>query len=88
MNFTVVWVGSAEQQLTDIWLSAGDKADVTQIARTIERELASHPNAIGESRESGQRILCLPPLGVRYQVSMQDRLVRILRVWHITRRRR
>jgi hypothetical protein len=87
MNFTVVWVGSAERKLADIWLAANDRAGVTQSARVIERELASHPDAVGESRDLVQRVLFLPPLGVRYEVSMQDRLARILHVWHITSRK-
>jgi plasmid stabilization system protein ParE len=86
MNYTVVWVGTAERQLAEIWVSTSNRAGVTETARMIERELASHPQWIGESRDLGQRILLMPTLGVRYEVSPSDRLVRVLRVWEITRR--
>jgi mRNA-degrading endonuclease RelE of RelBE toxin-antitoxin system len=81
MTFTVVWLKSAERELTEIWLAAEDRSMVTDAASEIDRRLRVQPEREGESRDSGQRILLIAPLGVTFEVLSADRLVRVLDVW-------
>ena len=81
MRFTVTWHPSAEQELTDIWLRATDRAAVSQAANAIDRLLTSDPLSQGEEFY-GERLLVVLPLAVTYTVSEQDRTVQILQVWH------
>jgi plasmid stabilization system protein ParE len=80
MNYTVIWVPSAEGQLAEIWMAAGDREAVTVASDRIERTLADAPTTAGESRPDGFRILIELPLVVYFQVIEDDRLVRVLRV--------
>ena len=81
MRFTVTWHPSAEQDLTEIWLQASDRANVTQAANFIDQVLASDPLTHGEDFY-GERIIVALPLAVTYPVSEPDRSVQILQVWH------
>lgn len=81
MTYTVIWLKSAEDDLTAIWLSARDRNAVSRAAQEIDAVLQRSPDDVGESREEG-RILLMAPLGVTFEVHAKDRLVRILEVWH------
>ena len=81
MRFTVSWLRSAEMELARLWLDAEDRATLATAANEIDRLLRSCPLDVGESREKDRRILLLSPLGVKYSVSADDRLVRVLHVW-------
>ncbi len=81
MRFTVTWHPGAESELTDIWIGASDRAEVTQAANIIDQLLASDPHAQGE-QFYGDRILVGLPLAVTYTVREQDRSVQILQVWY------
>jgi hypothetical protein len=54
---------------------------IRSAADTIDRLLARDPEAIGESRFDTVRTLAVPPLGVDYEVVVQDRLVYVLSIW-------
>jgi len=78
MDWTVVWVPDAEQELADLWLNATDRDRITLAAAEIERRLRHDPESAGESREAGRRILIAPPLAATFRVSPADRLVQVL----------
>lgn len=80
MNFDVIWIPSAENQLADIWVNAADRSAVTEASSRIDQILGTDPNGAGESRTDGRRILIELPLVVYYEVSAPDRRVRVLRV--------
>jgi plasmid stabilization system protein ParE len=82
MKFTVVWSPAAENELTDLWLAAGDRGGITQAARSIDARLESNPSDEGESRPKGGRILFEVPLGVLFEVAMAKRRVTVVHVWH------
>ena len=82
MNYTVVWIPPAEQELAAIWMDAPDRAAVTAAAHAIDSTLRTDPEKQGESRDEGRRILLHAPLGVLYKVLPEDCLVRVLVVWH------
>lgn len=86
MRFTVVWVAAAERELAEIWLSAGDRLNVTEATYEIDQRLRVKPDLEGESRDAGRRILLITPLGVTFEVLPNDQLVRILDVWRFQSR--
>jgi plasmid stabilization system protein ParE len=80
MEYTVIWVPSAEGQLAELWMAARDREAVTLASDRIDRTLCDAPLDAGESRPDGYRILIDLPLVVYFQVIPDDRLVRVLRV--------
>jgi plasmid stabilization system protein ParE len=80
MNYDVIWVPSAENQLASIWTAARNRTAVARAAARIDGMLANDPNSEGESRPDGRRVLIVMPLVVYYQVDEADRRVRVLHV--------
>ena len=85
MKYTVVWAPDAEQDLARIWNEAEDRASVADAANLLDRELVRDPTNLGESRPIGSRIAHRLPLGIRFVVLEEDRLVRVLAVWECRR---
>jgi hypothetical protein len=81
MIFTVLLDPAAEQELAALWMAAPDRAEVTRVSHEIEQLLRTDAHERGEARTGGQRILFVPPLGVLFTVSVEDRIVRILQFW-------
>ena len=83
MKYTVLWVMDAESELARLWLDAvpEQRRRVTIAANEIDHRLRIDPQAQGESRGETMRILLVPPLGVKYGINDEDRLVRVLNVW-------
>jgi len=82
MRYDVLWVPDAEQRLAAIWIDSHRRDAVSLAAREIDELLRDAPEAIGESRGDGRRILLVPPLGVLFRVFPQDPHVYVLTVWH------
>jgi hypothetical protein len=78
----------AEEELARIWLSAEDRDAVTLASDSLDRELASSPSDLGESRSSERRIAHWLPLGISFEVHEKDCSVRVLAVWECRRIRR
>ncbi len=85
MRYTVVWSLDAERELADIWTDAADRKGIASAANFLDRELAHAPANLGESRPSGLRIAHYLPLGIRFAILEEDRLVRVLAVWQCRR---
>ncbi len=83
MSYTVVWKPGAEKMLALIWTGASDRKAVTRAADQIDSALKRNPLAAGESRSGEKRVYFVSPLGVHYEVSERDRIVRVLKVWRI-----
>jgi hypothetical protein len=77
MKYTVLWAPSAEAELTQLWLDAVDRNSIRTSADDIEQDLERDPLKVGESRSGNRRILLRPPLGVKYEVREDDRVVRV-----------
>jgi hypothetical protein len=80
-TWQVIWVTSAEQRLAALSIGASDRQAVADAANDIDRELATDPVNVGESRPGDTRIFHSQPLGVTYEVLPAKNLVRVLRVW-------
>lgn len=81
----VIWTATAERKLTEVWLSAADRGLVADAANSMDRLLQLNPEQLGESRESGRRILLINPLAVKFRVYPEDRVVRVLYAWRYDR---
>lgn len=81
MRYTVLWKKNAEDELAEIWIDAADRESVTRAAYEIDRRLRVAPTTAGESRDPGQRVLLIAPLGVTFQIYEEDRIVRVADVW-------
>jgi hypothetical protein len=85
MKFTVVWKPAAERHLMEIWMRADDRDAVTKAADAIDAALARNADRQGESREEETRVTFFAPLGIDFEVSLDDRQVRVLSVWRTDR---
>ena len=81
MKYTVVWTPAAEEELASIWVNSADREGIADAANVLDHELARAPAAVGESRPNAQRIAHCLPLGIRFQILEDHRLVRVLAVW-------
>ena len=81
MNYTVVWKPEAERNLASIWNRSSNRNAVTSATHVIDQTLGTAPQDAGESREEGFRVLFVRPLGVMFEVSPDDRTVRVVTVW-------
>ena len=86
MKFTVVWKPAAERHLMEIWMLAADRDAVAKAADALDAMLAFNADQKGESREEGTRVTFVAPLGIDFEVSVDDRQVRVLSVWRTDRR--
>jgi len=81
MNSTVVWKPEAERNLAAIWNRSADRNAAARATPIIDQTLGTAPQDAGESREEGFRVLLVRPLGVMFEVSPDDRTVRVVAVW-------
>lgn len=81
MNYTVIWLPDAEQELAEVWLNAPHRSAITRAAAAIDRLVESAPEDEGESRPNGRRILFAAPLAVIYRVHPDEHQVTVLHVW-------
>jgi plasmid stabilization system protein ParE len=79
-RYTVVWVGSALDELADLWVSAPDRSAVTAAADAIDQELRDDVPEKGRDLSEGLRVLAKPPLQAIFAVREDDRIAEVLRV--------
>jgi hypothetical protein len=84
VRFTVLWARSAERQLAQLWLNAGDRSALRDAADRLDAALAERADSLGESRSGDVRIAFAPPLAVEFEVLEKDRTARVLAVWSFT----
>jgi hypothetical protein len=81
MNYTVVWLPGAEQELAALWLDPAWRPTITQAAHAIDQQLQRAPEGLGESRGPDTRVCFVDPLGALFRVRPGDRLVEVIHVW-------
>ena len=79
--YSVVCTAAADGELAALWITAKDRGAVSEAAAHIERALQVSPLDQGESREGNQRIMFVPPVGVRYVVYPTQSRVVIVQFW-------
>lgn len=83
VNFTVVWMQGAQQDLASIWMAAIDRNAVTRASHQIDLALAVSPNTVGVPVFATVREYLCAPLGVEFEVIDADMRVFVLSVWDI-----
>ena len=81
MKYTVMWARSAEDHLAELWSNAEDRESIRRASDELDALLAKHPHMLGESRSANTRIAFVPPVGLEYEISDEDRTVLVLAVW-------
>jgi len=80
-RFTVVWSGSAQARLAELWLdNPAIRREITEAADQIDRALAQAPESVGMSVSSRSRLVVHPPLSILFWTSESDRRVRVIYV--------
>ena len=77
---------AAEEDLAEIWIRANNRNAVALAVNQLDTALARDPEDQGESRQEGIRVTFAGPLGVNFEVNLDDRQVRVLAVWRTDRR--
>ena len=85
MNFIIVWSDAAIQDLARIWLQVSNRNAITRASNQIDQVLSQNPQYVGESRAGNERVFFEDPLGVRFEVVIDDMIVTVGAVW-LTRR--
>ncbi len=85
----VVWLQSALDELATLWLQADSalRQAITATTQTVDQELRANPARLGESREQGERVFFVYPLGIQFEIDLQRSIVRVLHVWDIRRKK-
>jgi plasmid stabilization system protein ParE len=87
VKYSVRWSRQAHDMLAQLWLDHdAERAEITQAAAMLDQLLLSDPQAQGESRDDGRRILFVPPLVIVFRVDSDHSVVRVLNVRHLRRR--
>jgi hypothetical protein len=86
--FRVEWVQIALDELTNIWMQADSslRKAITSSTHMIDRELQDNPFQQSEFRDDEERVLFVYPLGVQFEVDLQERIIWVLHVWRFRRR--
>jgi hypothetical protein len=87
MMFEVRWEEAALDELTALWFHADStmRQKITSTTHQIDQILTVDPYTEGESREEGQRILLVYPLGLLFRVEQDEQTVSVLHVWRFKR---
>jgi hypothetical protein len=60
---------------------------ITQASYQIDKTLARDPENTGESRTHTDKVWFVFPLGIRFEIDAQQRIVRVLQVWMFKKRK-
>jgi len=82
-RYTVVWLGSALDELAELWTTSRDRNAVTTAAHIIDAELSHDASTKGVEVSEGLRAFFAPPLRILFTVDEGDRLVEVVRVRHL-----
>lgn len=81
MKYTVVWVKSAEEEATRLWMECGNREEISQAVDAVDSLLQRQPYE-GESRGNvSDRVLWIEPVAVAFEVFEGDCIVRVKRIW-------
>lgn len=81
MNYTVLWLPDAENELAAVWMASADRDAVTTASAELDRRLTDDPENEGESRGGDRRITFEKPLAIDFDVYPDRKLVQVVRVW-------
>jgi plasmid stabilization system protein ParE len=79
-RYTVVWIGSALDELAELWTVARDRNAVTTAAHIVDVELSGDAATKGAEVCEGLRAFFAPPLRILFTVDEGNRIVEVVRV--------
>jgi hypothetical protein len=79
-RYTVVWFGSALDELAELWSTARDRNAVTAATHIIDVQLSQDAMTKGVEVSEGLRAFFVPPLRILFTVDEDDRLVEVVRI--------
>jgi hypothetical protein len=79
-NFTVLWNADTEERLVELWLDSDNRSGVAAAIHRVDTLLRFDPIRLGDELHEGLYCLEVAPLRVLYEVSEEDRLVRVVAV--------
>jgi hypothetical protein len=71
------------RQADAIWLSASDKAQISDAANQLDHLLATYDSARDAMGVGSRRVLAIHPLGLEFVVNDDDRKVTVVDIWLI-----
>jgi hypothetical protein len=80
-RFTVAWHNDVADQLTTLVVKhwgAPLGQQISDAANLIDRELSSHPHAVGHVLVENVQLVVIGPLAVEYAIFAEDRQVALL----------
>jgi hypothetical protein len=77
MRYTVTWHHEAEDELTELWLVATDRNEITAAVRAIDVALGKDASEKGETVAEGLRSLIAPPLRILFAIREHDRVAQV-----------
>ncbi len=80
MNYRVIWIRKALDELTALWTAASNRAAVTAASHRTDQQLARDPLNYGESRGGADRIAFEAPLAVPFRTDEAAQVVRVIAV--------
>ena len=86
--FQIEWLGSALDELTELWLDAdsASRRSIRAAVSTIEQQIRRDPFSHGASREGAERVIFFDPVGASVEVDDDNKTVTVLHVWRIRNR--
>lgn len=78
MRFTVIWLPSALEDLSSLWIAGPNRQAISDAANGIEATLNIDPVLRGEMLAGSLRILIADPLQIAYRIVEADRIVQIV----------
>ena len=81
MKNTVVWLQSAEEELTELWLQSRDQQMIADATNKIEGLLAAEPLRFAQPVSEGRYRLHVAPLTVHFAFSAADCKATVVEVW-------
>jgi hypothetical protein len=76
-RYTVTWQDDAEAELTELWLSAPDRSEITAAVQAVDDALSIDAESKGNRVAEGLMSFNAPPIRVLFVVREPDRVAEV-----------
>ena len=87
MNYLVLWVSGAEDALAELWLNSTDRNRLAELSNQVDEILSAEAETCGKHLFDTVYEIEIGAFGVEYEVTAEDRHVRVMNVWDATKGR-
>ena len=83
MKYQVRWVQSALDDLMNHWTASDSvtRSRITIAAHSLDQKFEQNPYGFGESRNAGERVYFVDPVGALVEIDDATKTVWVLCVW-------